>query len=432
MNAEWVSHAKLGIYAVRALPSEELEWLNQEKPAGPELSRLPECRSGAQQLAASCLLMDWAYDPLYAAYARQPSGLPFPHMLPDSDGRGSSFSGNAPSPQVTAELIQQKIEESVEALQSGSRLNFYRHAGTLGHFLQDITAPTHGIEPRLLRNLFPDPEPGRWSGLTGCYSIPETLTLSPPRLAGRTPAEAAFHLMNDAFFAADRAQRVIPALMRAVYARNDALCGEILRSPASDAAALTARAWHSVFCLAFRHFPETELAELSPFPLDRVFPAYRHPGLYAAAGPGVFCLDGTRMPIRLLTRNGTEEFHSGIGMTGYSAMKFYLHKQFSSLEFTLGLADHESSRLPHINIDFTIETGDGWNNIFSEDMQFGAETLRRIPLGPNEAARPVKVGIKNAGTLILAAKATPRRTPEGEIKFDIPHLAAADPVLIRA
>ena len=428
----WESHALLGIQAVRALLPEELEWLNRESPAGPELSRLPECRTGAEQLAASCLLMDWAYEPLYAAYARQPSGLPFPHMLPDSDGRGAYFSGNAPSPQAAAELIQQKIEDCVDALQSGRRLDFYRHAGVLGHFLQDMTAPTHVIEPRLLRNLFPDPEIARCEGLTGCYSIADDLEIAHPRLAGRTAGEAAFQLMNDAFFAADRAQRSIPELMRAVYARDESRCREILRGPASDAAALSARAWHTVFCLASGQFPESELSGLSPFPLDQVFPAYRHPGLYASAEPGGFCLDGRRLPLRLLTENGVSQFDSGFGMTGYSGMKFYLHGQFSSLEFTLGLADHESSFLPHVQVEFTVEVSDGWNRVFSEDMLFGGRVLRKITLGPGAPARSVKVELNGAGTLILAAKAIPWQTADGETRFDIPHLAAADPVLSRS
>ena len=428
---KWESHALLGIQAVRSLPPEEREWLDREPPAGPELARLPECRTGAEQLAASCLLMDWAYEPLYAAYARQPSGLPFPHMLPDADGRGAFFSGNVPSPQVTAELIGQKIEGSVAALRSGSRLEFYRHAGVLGHFLQDITAPTHVIHSRLLRNLFPDPDPARHAGLTGCYTIADDLAVERPRLAGRTAGEAAFHLMNDAFFAADRAQRVIPQLMQAVYARDERLCREILRGPASDAAALSARAWHTVFCLAFDRFPESELAELSPFRLDCVFPAYRHPGLYAFAEPGGFCLDGRREPLRLLTDHGARTFDSGFGMTGYSGMKFYLHGQFSALEFTLGLADHESSFLPHAELDFTVEVSDGWNRIFSEDMEFEGRVLRKIRLGPGAPARRVKVELDGAGTLILAAKTLPWQTAEGETRFDIPHLAVADPVLFR-
>lgn len=428
---KWESHALLGIQAVRSLPPEEREWLDREPPAGPELARLGECRTGSEQLAASCLLMDWAYEPLYAAYARQPSGLPFPHMLPDADGRGAYFSGNAPSPQVTAELIRQKIEESVAALRSGTRLDFYRHAGVLGHFLQDFTAPTHVIHSRLLRNLFPDPEPGRYAGLSGCYTIADDLELARPSLAGRTAGEAAFHLMNDAFFAADRAQRVIPQLTEAVYVRDERRCREILRGPASDAAALSARAWHTVFCLAFGRFPESELAELSPFGLDRVFPAYRHPGLYAFAEPGGFCLDGHREPLRLLADRGVRTFDSGFGMTGYSGMKFYLHGQFSALEFTLGLADHESSFLPHVELDFTVEVSDGWNRIASEDMLFGGRVLRKIRLGPGAPARRVKVGLEGAGTLILAAKTIPWRTAEGETRFDIPHLAVADPVLFR-
>ncbi len=431
MKPEWDSHAGLGLQAVRTLAPEALEWLNQAAPSGPELARLPECRTGAEQLAASCLLMDWAYEPVFAAYARQPSGLPFPHMLPDADGRGAFFSGNAPSPQVTAELIERKIEDAVGSLRSGRRLDFFRHAGVLGHFLQDMTAPTHVIEPRLLRNLFPDPAAGRWTGLTGCYRIADNLKLPVPRLAGRTAPEAAFHLTNEAFFAADRAQRQLPDLMQAVYARDAVRCREILRGPASDAAALSARAWHTVFSLAFRHFPEAELVELSPFRLDRVFPAYRHPGLYAFGEPGGFCLDGRREPLRLLTGRGVRSFDSGFGMTGYSGMKFYLHGQFSALEFTLGLADHASSFLPHVKLDFTVEASDGWNRVFSEDMEFGGRVLRKIRLGSGAPARSVKVELDHAGTLILAAKTVPWQTSGGETRFDIPHLAAADPVLIR-
>ena len=112
-------------------------------------------------------------------------------------------------------------------------------------------------------------------------------------------------------------------------------------------------------------------------------------------------------------------------------MKFYLNGQFSRLEFTLGLADHESSQLPHIEIDFTVETDTGWNQVSSEDMQYNSQVRRRVRLGPGEPARRMQVKLHGAGTLILAAHAQPYRTPEGDVAFDIPHLAVADPVLFR-
>ena len=431
MNKIWESHALLGMHSVRSLPAWELELLRKIPPSGPELKLFPACQNGAEQLAASCLLMDWIYDPVFAGYARQANGSLFPHMLPDADGQGAFFAGNAPSPEITAVLIEQKMQEALCAWQKKNYLDFFRHAGILGHFLQDITAPTHVISPGLLRNLFPDPEPSRYASLQGCYTIAENLPLPEPSLAGRTVQEAAFHLMNDAFWAADRAQKLIPELMQAVYARSTEDCCRILKQPATDAALLTARAWHTVFSLAAGRLPEQELEKLSVFPLDQLFPVYKHPSLYAGTNMGVLCLDGKKRPLRLRNGDTTETFRSGFGMTGHSGFKFYLHGQFSTLRFTVGLADHKSSLLPRIDLRFTVETTQGWNQIFSEDMNFNGEVIYETRLTPDTPLIDITVDLHHAGTLIFASHATPYKTPDGEIAFDIPHLAVVSPILIR-
>ncbi len=424
MKPSWDSHALLGIQAVRTLPDWELEQLSYPA-AGPELALLPVCESGAEQLAASCLMMDWAYDPDYRSYTL------LPHMLPDRDGKGAFFSGNSPSPEKTAEIIEKQMNICIRALRSGDKLDFTRSAGILGHFLQDITAPTHTITPIMLRELFPDPQAGRLGKLSGCYLVADDLALSAPFLAGISVKEAAFHLTNDAFWAVTRARHLLPELMAAVYRRDSGSCREILRPPAKDAAELTARAWHTIFCLAHEACPEKEAAALSPFPLSRVFPAYHHPDLYAQSGPDVFCFDEKRVPMDIMTPGGSRRFQSGFGMTGHSGMKFYLNRAFSKVEFVLGMADRESSLKSHIDLDFSVETAADWNDVFSEDMFFEAERRSECRIGPGEMPRRFSVDIREAGTLIFASRATPYRNAAGAIDFDIPDIAVLDPVLTR-
>lgn len=425
MNSIWNSHAQIGRIALRALPEWELNLLHFP-PSGPELKFFPACSSGAEQLAASCLIMDWVYDPVFRPYGVQPCGMQLPHMLPDDAGKGAFFSGNPPSPGKFAELLTWQMERTLQALREKKWLEFFRFAGVLGHFLQDVTAPTHTVTPALLRSLFPDPVPGHLAGLGGCcYRIAEDITIEPARLAGRNIPHAVFRITQEAFAAAERARKLLPQLLKHAYGNEPEKCSELLKGPVRDAARLTADVWHTLFSIEAGRcggLPDS-------MPLTDLAPLYHHPDLYAYAGPGVFCRNGGLVPLDVIAAGGPARYERGFGMTGYSGMKFFLNGIFHRLDFSLGMADWPDSRNERIDLDFTVETAPGWNTVFSEDMEYGTQPVLKIHLGPGETVRTFQADITGAGTLVLACRAKPYRTETGSVSFAIPHIAVLNPML---
>ena len=417
----WHSHALLGKIAAAALP----DWVKEllDFPAeGPDLAWLPECRNALDQMAASCLMMDWVYQKRYHAYCVQENGMPLTHMLPDSEGRGAFFSGNTPHPGKFAEILTFLMNRTLKAWQTGSRLEFLRFAGILGHFLQDVTAPTHTISAKMLRELFPEPAAGQFTPFGKyVYRIGEDIVIPAAEGDRCSIDREVFFLTQQAFAAADRARRIIPRLMEAVYRQDESGCADLLRGPAADAAALTRDAWYTIFCMAGNR--SASVPEF--FPLTRIAPLYHHPDPYAYIGQDRFYLNSDIVPMKILGGG----IGRGFGMKGYSGMKFFLNHVFDRLDFTLGMADDPGSFDEHVKVCFTVESSPGWNSCFSEDMDYGGEILYRQMIGPGEEPRKISVPLRDAGTLILAAKAVPYVDDAGKDTFAVPHLAILDPIL---
>lgn len=419
MSQKWESHALLGRMAVQALPPWAQEELKNKRPSGEELSLLPECNTLLDQLAASCLMMDWAYDERFNSYGKQADTQPIPHMLPDHSGKGAFFSGNAPDPGKFAQILTGLMEKTLHAYRAENYLDFTRYGGIMGHFLQDVTAPTHTLTPALTRALFPDPVPGRLKGMGSmCYRIAEKIAMEEAECFPDIP-QAVFSLTNKAFQAADRARYLLGELLHRAYAGDHAGCEELLTGPARDAAMLTAEAFLTVLSIA-RNKPGS--AEISPLPLTKLSPLYHHPDLYAYAPPGVYCENGLLLPMTLLSAEGNRPCEDGLGMKGHSGMKFFLNKVFHTLEFTLGLAPFPESMDPRMGLEFTVETSPDWDPTFSEDMHYGTTPLLTIPLKAGAAPCRYTVDLGDCTTLVLACKAAPYRTEEGGIDFIIPHL----------
>ena len=110
-------------------------------------------------------------------------------------------------------------------------------------------------------------------------------------------------------------------------------------------------------------------------------------------------------------------------------MKFFTGGIFSRLRFSVGLAAHESSFLPHIDLDFSVETAPNWQDIFSLDMEYGGTRRAEHRFTPGSAGRTFDISIKNAGTLIFASRAKPYTDERGMTAFDIPHIGIVEPVL---
>ena len=426
MSKKWESHAKLGRLAVRALPRWAQDHLKALPPSGEELPLLPECNTLLDQLAASCLMMDWAYDERFNSYGKQADSLPIPHMLPDHSGKGAFFSGNAPDPGRFAQILTGLMEKTLQTYRTGDFLAFTRYGGVMGHFLQDVTAPTHTLTPALTRALFPDPVPGRLQGMGSmCYRIAENIVPEEAECFPDIP-RTVFSLTNKAFQAADRSRLLLGELLHRAYAGDCAGCEELLAGPARDAAQLTAEAWLAVLSIAHNKPGSTPFAPLS---LTKLSPLYHHPDLYAYAPPGVYCEGGKFLPMSLLSAGKNLPCKEGFGMKGHSGMKFFLHKAFHTLEFTLGLAPFPESNDPRMRLEFTVETSPEWDPTFSEDMLYGTTPLLTIPLKAGTMPRRYTVDLGDCTTLVLACKAAPYRTEEGGIDFIIPHLGIENALL---
>ena len=427
MAAEWNSHAKLGRMALGALPQWALELLvNMPPSGGEELALLPECRNLAEQLAASCLIMDWAYDERFNRYGKQADHLPIPHMLPDRDGKGAYFSGNAPDPGRFASILTFLMEKMLAAYRNRNYLDFTRYGGVMGHFLQDVTAPTHTLTPAVTRSLFPDPVPGRLKGLGAyCYRIADHIPVEKTECFVHIP-QTVFSLTHKAFAAADRARGRLGELLHAAYGGDTKRCEELLAGPARDAAMLTAEAWLAVLSIAHN---KPGSGNFSPLSLTKLSPLYHHPDLYAYAPAGVYCAEGRFLPVSLLSGNGVIPCKDAFGMKGHSGMKFFLNKTFHTLEFTLGLAPFPESYDPRMRLEFTVESSPEWASDFSEDMLYGTTPLLSVTLLPGEEPRRYTVDLEDCATLVLACKAAPYRTEERGIDFIIPHLGIENALL---
>lgn len=422
------SHARLGIQAMALLPEWEQKLLSSP-PQGEELPLLPECRNSGEQLAYDCLLMDWLYDPRFRHLALAENGKLLPHMLPDRNGDGAYQSGNPVDPEICTKLTAYLLKRAVSELQNGNIPDFCRRAGVLGHFLQDLLPPSHNLGSVERYQLFPHPETGRFGGASSGYEIASDLGGKVPVIAGTDIATAAFHLSNTALKYARASRSLIPQLMEAGYAQDRDRCREILRLPARQAVELTAQAWHTAFSIAYDRFDASEVEALKQMPLTEIYCAYHHPDIYAHCGTDAFCFAGKREKLRLLTSDGEKDFSSGFGLTGHSGMKFFTGGIFSRLRFTVGLAAHETSFLPHIDLDFSVAAAPGWHEQFSLDMEYGGTRKAECRFTPGSAAKTFDIPTDGAGTLIFASRAAPYTAERGMTAFDIPHIGIVEPVL---
>lgn len=422
MDTTWKSHAKIGRIAADALTAKEKAFL--DFPAeNCKLPGWPLCSNGLEQLAASCLIMDSVYDPRYHNYCLQDDGLPLTHTLPDEDGRPAFFSGKAPSPGKFAEILSSLMQHMISAIHNGDRKELLIRGGILGHFLQDVTAPTHTILPEQLRALFPDPVPGRiFKYGEYCYQLGDT-EIPPVQNAASSVKEAVFLLTQQAWQAYKSSQRLLPELTACAYRENKDACRTLLLAPARDAAIMTAYAWHCAFSIA----EKGECPKASGISLTELTPLYRHPDAYLLAPSNAFALGGKYVPMNVIGTDGTVRFSEGFGMTGYSGMKFFLNGLFHTLEFQLALADMPESRDANIDVDFTVEISSKWDETFSEDMDYGTIPVFRAHIGPGEAIQTCQVDISSAATLAFVAKAKPYQNSNGTTNFAVPHIAILNP-----
>lgn len=433
---KWKSHALIGMKAVESLPDWERKLLPDSLvTAARSIPFIPKFTNTAEEvLAAMCMVTDQVYLPDFRPYCLLPGGEWIPHTVPDGDGKAAFQSGQAPSQAKCAETIQCLMEKMSRTLETSDMLEMAFQGGTLGHFLQDAVAPSHAVSGQLLKDLFPDPVPGRQLSLgKWLYAVSDRFSPIPPLLAGCSIPEAACRLTWEVMKSLRRSRKILPLLMQAAYANAPLeTCENLLIAQVRDAAWLTASAWHTVFSLQKKQSPNGQENLLPRVNLLEAEPYFMHPGKYQNLLPGRQIIDGSQKELLICQPDGNAQPApaNSFAMTGYSAIKFHIGTGiFSSFSCEAGItADWKQNA----NLIFSIESDAQENRCYSEELEYGATNLASVTLIPG--AQPVKlnVDVTSARTLLLCARSFPIQDADGSPVFHIPDIAVCNAVLHKA
>ena len=432
---EWQGHALLGLRAAQGLPAWEIAMLKPDmSPEAINRPYMPEIKSVTDKLGAFCLILDWIYQKEFSAYCRQPNGRWIPHG-PATDSYGSALSLT-----TNVAIIEEMLQKMIAALRAQDFEEAVRHAGVIGHFLQEPFTPGHSVDNMLFEEFFPDPDPTRHIRLH-CYFDCASGDFKPPKphLMGRTIQEAATWLLNEVRLGIREAKKMIEPVVRSVYRGDPDYVRKALLCRQSEwASFITASAWHTAFCIAFDRFDSAETAGMDQTKLTNLLPFFWHPGHYTHLLPG--CLvdnKGHRIPIDVwaLDKNGNKterRFEEGFGIYGHSGAKFYVNGVFSKLRFKLGMPSRKlDGQTEHADLHFAIEVDDKENTLFSEDIEYEAKNrVLELNLKAGETLREYEVDISGAKTLIISSRATPYTDEKGETRYSVPDLVIIEAVLI--
>ena len=433
---DWSGHALLGLRAAEGLPDREINQLKTALyPAGGQRPFMLEIRNMRAKLGAYCLIPDWIYQKGFERHARMPNGKWLPHTPVNSEfsacgGSGISFSANVA-------LLSDLLESLIQELRAGHWEEAVCRAGVLGHFIQEPFTPGHAFDNRLFQELFPDPDPGRSIKLHeafdcagGAFPPPE------PILLGVSVPEAANRLFAEMFRGMKRGYRYIEPVVRSVYRGDSQEVRRALLMPQSELAArATASAWHTAFCIASGRFDPEEAAHLDRLDLNVIPPYDCH--LNVLDHPVADCItgtDGRKHPLTVYDESGTGEktFSRGFALYGHAGIKYYLNGVYARFRCRLGMPSRMlRGQDEHAHLDFSIETDDRENTVYSEDIRYNGKRIHAEDIRSGMPLKTIDVDIRGAGTLILSSRAEPWTDENGETRFSVPDLILAEPELLK-
>lgn len=427
-------HSLLGKIAFSSLPQWEKKMLQPDmsqegldKPCFPKGITTVEDKAGAM-----CSIMDWIYYEEFRPYAILPDGRWIPHCPPDASGQASG-NGRPKSNTVLLEMIEWLLERMLEKIKSGNWEEAIRWGGTLGHFLQEPFTPGHAVDNNLFHQFFPDPDAVRHMRLHHKFDAASGgFTPLKPKLMGISIPEAAFRLQVEIDRGIRSGMKLVGRIISSVYAGQPKdEQQKILSEQSRLAAFVTASAWHTLMSIAFDRWEKKAVESLSALSLTYMVPYFIHHTEYVEILPGHLVKKERKIPIYVKGLKGEELVKNGFGMTGHQGIKFFVNGNvYPRFRCRVGLPSrHTKGQTENTNTVFFVETDTRENLVYSEDMEYKAKRIVSIPLIPGESVKEIDVSIKGAKTLILTAQSKSYTTQEGQVRFDIPHVAVCKPVI---
>lgn len=428
---EWAGHALLGLRAAEGLPDWEIEKLETTSMSPDAIGRayMPPIRTTREKLAAYCLILDWVYQKEFEHYARMPNGRWVPHS--PLKGAGGSFSFTA-----NTELLATLMNHLIQELRAGNWDEAICRAGVLGHFVQEPFTPGHAISNSLFHKLFPDPNPNRniklhsgFDSAGGDYPSPR------PKLLGRTVPEAANRLFCEMFKGLEKGYQYIEPVIQSMYRGDPKIVQQaILMDQSRLAAQATVSAWHTAFCIAFDRFDEDECAaQEDGIPLTELPFFDSHLNRYETLCVGYVTNEANqKSPMTVFTPQGEHTFEDGFSLYGHGAVKYFLNGVYSRLRFGVALPSKVlRGQDEHTLLDFTIETDDKENRVYSEDIIYNGNCILREDIRAGFALKWYEVELNGAMSLIISSRATSWTDENGVACFSVPDIVIVEPRLFK-
>ncbi len=438
--ANWKGHALLGRIAFDTLPAWEQALIKPDMSTSAMTQPyIPEyVKSVADKTGFMCSILDLIYYKDCRPFATLPDGRWIPHSPPDSNMQSSCSSGHPRSPVATIELITWLMTRMIDAIRENEWEEAIRFGGALGHFLQEPFTPGHAVDNQLFHEFFPDPNPQRHIRLHHAFdSASAFFEPKPPVLMGSTTAEAAYRLYLEIERGIREGKKLISTLIQTVYdGHTDLVRQAILANQCKSAVFVTASAWHTAISIAQDQFSDTELQNLDCLDLTEVTPYFVHHWYYTDLLPGHLVQNGLKIPIHVWEKSPTGDLaeklvHKGFGMGGHMAFKFFIDGgTYPWLSLQVGLPSRQKQgQDEHTSTTFYIDIDPDYNEVYSEDIEYGAQTVFALRLKPGQAVQDVLVDVSKARSLIIRAQTDPYEDEDGKINFSIPHIAVCNPLL---
>lgn len=439
---EWNGHGLLGRLAFDGLPTWEQELIQPDvSEAGLDYPYFPDhVKSAADKTGQLAKIMDLVYYDECRPYATLPDGRWIPHSPPDAQWQSCSGSGQPRSLQVSVELLELLLERMIKPIREGDWEEAVHYGGALAHHVQEPFTPGHAMDNSVFHEFFPDPDPQRHMRLHHAFdNASGNFEPLPATLLGTSVREAAYRLFLQIDHGIRQGKKVIWPVVRSVYEGfPTSLRQELLADQSRLAVYATSCAWHTAICIALDRFDEAEVATLQELPLLQLEPYFFHAWQYVEVTPGSLVKDKRKIPIQVTEKTPAGEreirVEDGFGMGGYMGIKYFVDGDlYPIFRCRVGLpCRHTEGQQEGQVTRFYVEMDREVNTVYSEEIEYQAETLQEVELTPGKPLTEVEVDLSGARSLILRAKTDPQKDPEtGAVTFSIPHVAICEPSLRR-
>jgi len=340
--------------------------------------------------------------------------------------------GMARDQEVSARSTRHYLESILGAIGDGDIPRAAKFLGSYAHYLQDHGCAAH-IQADVLAGLVHlEPPPGDGREYVSLHFLFENentpyecnLAGYEPRLLGRTPAEAVFHLL-ERYQDIERAKmRSVLPYLRSLYARDEEAGKRARLMPATVTGEALADFFYTVLSISAGGLDEVECERLEEVALETVTPAkveswhcntyFEAPIVNASLGECT-AFGWPRVPMALSVDGETRQIARGIGVGADNRIIFDIRGVFSRFRCLVGM--HVELGLEG-RMRFTVEID-------------GKEAFDSGVLSGRDGAAPVNLSVEGAKTLALVAHAV--ETRPGESGWRTPdHGVWAEPTLTAA